>query len=214
MNNSEPFAKLLQMLRAEDEPTLGVIGTTHDLSLPRIKPVEEQFLWNGVFLRIRDEILSHLSIQVVGPFRAIENVRRYGHPVGLFLIVIGVNQYAHSSKRMINSIEFPLLYCPKIPQASEDLLDGIPEMPLVDSMRTGVIESCPANPGRSSLFVLERQRREVPSGNEALCATVAVYLVSVSTSEVAGPALGNAMFPPPRNARNLAQKQCILPETH
>ena len=54
----------------------------------------------------------------------------------------------------------------------------------------------------------------VPSGNGALCATAAVVLVSVSTSEVAGPALGNAMFPPPRNARNLAQKQCILPETH
>tara|TARA_B100001989_G_C24222578_1_gene308582 strand:+ start:401 stop:568 length:168 start_codon:yes stop_codon:yes gene_type:complete len=49
---------------------------------------------------------------------------------------------------MINSIEFPLLYCPKIPQASEDLLDGIREMPLIDSMRKGVIEACPAKSGQ------------------------------------------------------------------
>tara|TARA_B100001109_G_C18802259_1_gene445495 strand:- start:56 stop:202 length:147 start_codon:yes stop_codon:yes gene_type:complete len=48
---------------------------------------------------------------------------------------------------MIDPIEFPFLHCPEIPEAGEDLLDGIRKVTLIDSMRAGIIESRSAKSG-------------------------------------------------------------------
>ena len=85
-------------------------------------------------LRIGDQILAELCVDVVGTFAAGPGIKADGHAVGQLIGEVGMHQHSHGRRQMIDAMELALCERPEGPQTREHLLER-----LVDAVLIGLL---------------------------------------------------------------------------
>ena len=74
-------------------------------------------------IRIRDQILANLAIDVVLVCQGVDGVLADRDPVDQFIGVVGMHQHAHRGRKVVDTMEVPLDESTEIPQAGVHLLE-------------------------------------------------------------------------------------------
>ena len=79
--------------------------------------LQQQLLWQRIRLRIGDQILTHLTVNVVVACLVIERVKADCYTIHQLVRVVGMHQNPHRRFLVVDAIEVSLYKRPVIPEA-------------------------------------------------------------------------------------------------
>ena len=201
MDHGEVRAQLAQLVDVHDGLTRGhLVGGSDDGVATGL--LQEDFLRHRERVGIGDQILADLGVDVVGRVAAVDRVKADGHPVGPFVRIVGMQQDTHRGGQVVDAMEVAFSEGTEVPEAGVHLFDALGDVTLVGVLGPGVVQPGAAETGRSSLLVLERQRIEVPAGNDS-CNVVSAVVIQpgVGATLMASRSVFSSAACVPRSAR-------------
>ena len=99
-------------------------------------------------VRIGDQILAYLRVDVVARVFIVDGVEADSDAVGQFVLIAGVHQDPHRGRQVVDAVEVAFDEGAEVPETGVHLLEGLGEILLVLArlLALGVVETGPAEP--------------------------------------------------------------------